>query len=103
MSKFIPMDLLKSLSGKVCGHSDTYFANRKGTRYTGKICFPRTKPFSAEELARQTKFTTITQQVATIMADPTQRAAYETAFLKQSKYTTLRGYIFAQEYKKLGA
>jgi len=31
------MDLVKSLSGKVCQHSDTYFAMRNGTRYTGKI------------------------------------------------------------------
>ena len=101
MSKFIPMDLLKSLSGKVCGHSDTYFANRKGTRYTGKICFPRTKPFSADEQARHAKFRQTIRALEALT--PEQTAAYETAFLKQSKYTTLRGYIFAQEYKKLGA
>ena len=26
MSKIIPMDLIKSMSGKVCSHSDMYFA-----------------------------------------------------------------------------
>ena len=33
MSKYVPMDLVKSLSGKVCQHSDTYFAIRNGTQY----------------------------------------------------------------------
>lgn len=103
MSKIKLEAPFRAFRGKICKHSDIIYKKMKDTNYTSQICNPRTKPFSAEELARQTKFTTITQQVATIMADPTQRAAYETAFLKQSKYTTLRGYIFAQEYKKLGA
>jgi hypothetical protein len=30
-----------------------------------------------------------------------QREAYKEAFKKQKKYRSLRGYIFAQEYKKL--
>ena len=30
-----------------------------------------------------------------------QKNAYKEAFEKQSKYTTLRGYMFSQEYKKL--
>ena len=32
---------------------------------------------------------------------PEQTADYETAFKKQKKYRSLRGYIFAQEYKKI--
>lgn len=47
MAKYIPMELLQSLSGKVCGHSNIYFANRKGTYYTGKICNPFTGAPSA--------------------------------------------------------
>ena len=30
MAKIIPMILIESMSGKVCGHSDTYFALRNG-------------------------------------------------------------------------
>jgi hypothetical protein len=76
-----------------------YFANKKGTRYTGKICNPRTKPFSAEELARQAKFRTA--RAATLALTPEQKAEYQTAFLLQKKYHYLQGYIFAQEYAKL--
>lgn len=31
MSKVKPMILVEKLSGKVCGHSNTYFAERYGT------------------------------------------------------------------------
>jgi hypothetical protein len=40
MSKIKPMELLSRLSGKVCGHSNVYFAERNGTQYTGTICNP---------------------------------------------------------------
>lgn len=42
MAKFQPMELISKLSGKVCSHSDMYFAHRNGTQYTGKICNPYT-------------------------------------------------------------
>ena len=51
MAKYVPMELLVSLSGKVCGHSDMYFANRKGTLYTGKICNPYKGEPSALQIA----------------------------------------------------
>jgi len=98
MAKYIPMELLSSLHGKVCGHSDVYFAQRGGTRYTGKICNPRTKPFSESELALQNKFKQAHQATLTALANSTDRAKYETAFKKQRKYSTLRGYIFATLY-----
>ena len=56
MAKYEPIEMVKSYSGKICEHSDVYFAKKGKTLYTGKICNPRTKPFSAEELARQEKF-----------------------------------------------
>ena len=31
MALIKPMELLARLSGKVCGHSNTYFAERNGT------------------------------------------------------------------------
>jgi len=100
MAKFKPIEVLKTLRGKVCSHSDMYFANKKyGTRYTGKICHPRTKPFSAEELARQTKFAAATAAVKALTAE--QKAAYSESFANQRKYKTLYGYMFAQEYAKL--
>ena len=93
--------MVKSYSGKICEHSDVYFAKKGNTLYTGKICNPRTKPFSEQELARQTKFRQAIAAVNALTAE--QKTAYAAAFKYQSKYGTLRGYMFAQEYAKIGA
>ena len=37
------------------------------------------------------------------MADTTKLQQYSEAFKNQKKYSSLRGFIFAQEYEKLGA
>ena len=91
----------QAFRGKICKHSKIIFAQRKGTNYTSQICNPRTKAYSAEELARQQKFATALTNANTALADATQKAAYEAAFKAQSKYKTLRGFVIAQEYAKL--
>ena len=102
MSKYIPMDLIKSLSGKICQHSDTYFAERNGTRYTAKICHPSTAAPSANQTAQRNRFA---QTRAAIKAlSPQDLAAYAAAFKSNpGKYRTLNGYIFAKEMAKLSA
>ena len=100
MSKYVPMEMVKEYHGKICEHSDVYFAKKGKTLYTGKICNPRTKPFSAEELARQAKFTQARAAVKALTEE--QKAEYATAFKNQKKYMSLQGYMFAQEYAKLG-
>ncbi len=100
MSKYVPMEMVKEYHGKICEHSDVYFAKKGKTLYTGKICNPRTKPFSAEELARQAKFTQARAAVKALTEE--QKAEYATAFKNQKKYVSLQGYMFAQEYAKLG-
>lgn len=100
MAKYIPMDLLSSLSGKVCEHSDISFAKRGNTKYTIKRCNSRTTPFSEAELARQQKFAEARAAMAALTEE--QIAEYAAAFKKYpGKYSTLQGYIFAQEYAKL--
>ena len=99
MSKYVPMEMVKEYHGKICEHSDVYFAKKGKTLYTGKICNPRTKPFSAEELARQAKFTQARAAVKALTEE--QKAEYATAFKNQKKYVSLQGYMFAQEYQKL--
>ena len=101
MAKYVPIEMVKSYSGKICEHSDVYFAKKGNTLYTGKICNPRTKPFSEQELARQTKFRQAIAAVNALTVE--QKTAYATAFKNQSKYGSLRGYMFAQEYAKIGA
>ena len=100
MAKYVPIEMVKSYSGKICEHSDVYFAKKGNTLYTGKICNPRTKPFSEQELARQTKFRQAIAAVNALTAE--QKTAYAAAFKNQKKYASLRGYMFAQEYAKLG-
>ena len=101
MAKYVPIEMVKSYSGKICEHSDVYFAKKGKTLYTGKICNPRTKPFTADELARQTKFASARAAVKALTEE--QKAAYAEAFANQKKYSTSQGYMFAQEYAKLGA
>lgn len=101
MARYETNDLLKSLHGKVCQHSDTYFAERYGTKYTGKMCNPRTSPPSEAETATRTKFAQV--QAAMTALSEEEKATYASAYKKTPKgYKTLRGYIFAMEYAKLG-
>ncbi|MBQ6978835.1 MAG: hypothetical protein IJQ18_09415 [Paludibacteraceae bacterium] len=99
MAKYEPIEMVKSYSGKICEHSDVYFAKKGNTLYTGKICNPRTKPFSEQELARQAKFAQTRAAVKALTVE--QKTAYAEAFANQKKYVSLQGYMFAQEYEKL--
>lgn len=101
MAKIIPMDLIGSMSGKVCGHSDISFAKKGKTQYTMKRCNPRSKPYTEAELARQEKFAQVRAAMKALSEE--QKAEYAAQFKKSpGKYTTLNGYIFAKEYEKLG-
>ena len=99
MAKYEPIEMVKSYSGKICEHSDVYFAKKGNTLYTGKICNPRTKPFSEQELARQEKFRQARAAVKGLSSE--QKTAYAEAFANQKKYSSLQGYMFAMEYAKL--
>ena len=101
MAKIKPMELLSRLSGKVCGHSNTYFAERNGTQYTGTICNPFKGEPTTAQIAVRTKFQSVIAAIAALSSADID--AYKEAFKKQKKYPTLRGYIFAQEYKKLNS
>ena len=100
MAKIEPMDLVKSMSGKLCGHSDISFAKKGKTQYTMKRCNPRTTPYTEAELARQEKFAQVRAAMKALSEE--QKAEYAAQFKKSpGKYTTLNGYIFAKEYEKL--
>lgn len=98
MAKLKPMELISKLSGKVCSHSNKYFAVRNGTQYTGTICNPYTGEPTEKQVAVRTKFTATIEAMNALTED--QKQAYEEAFKKQKKYRTLRGYIFAQLYNQ---
>ena len=98
MAKFKTMELLSSLSGKVCGHSNTYFAERNGTLYTGTICNPYKGEPTEKQLAVREKFAATTEAMNNLTEE--QIADYTADFKKQKKYKTLRGYIFSQLYNQ---
>ena len=101
MAKIIPMDLIGSMSGKICGHSDISFAKKGKTQYTMKRCNPRTTPYTEAELARQEKFAQVRAAMKALSEE--QKTEYAAQFKKSpGKYSTLHGYIFAKEYEKLG-
>ena len=95
MAKIEPMDLVKSMSGKLCGHSDISFAKKGDTQYTMKRCNKRTSAPSEAELAQRTKFAAISAAVnARVKAkDPADLAAFKA----QKKYKTLRKYLWQLE------
>lgn len=101
MAKIKPMILIESMWGKVCSHSDTYFALRNGTQYTGTLCRKRTTPFSEAEIANQQKFKKAHAAALTRKNDASQHAADLANFKKQTKYKTILGYLIAEEYKKI--
>ena len=86
-------------SGKICKHSQIIYKKMDQTQFTSQICNPRTKAFSAEELARQAKFTQARAAVKALTVE--QKTAYAEAFANQKKYSSLQGYMFAKEYEKL--
>jgi hypothetical protein len=102
MSQIKPMGLVESMSGKICAHSDMYFFRKNGKVFSGKRCYPSTKEPSEAQQAVQNKFKTAHTNAKEALADPEQRATYEAAFKTQKKYYSLYGYVFAQEYAKLG-
>lgn len=96
MSKIKPMELISRLSGKLCSHSDIYFAERNGTQYTGKICNPYTGDPTPNQLAVRQKFADTIEAINALTTQ--EKEAYKEAFRKQKKYKTLRGFIFSQLY-----
>lgn len=101
MSKYIPNEMVKEYHGKICMHSDVYFAKRNGTLYTGKICNPYKGEPSVAQVAQREKFRQAQAATVAALADTAQRAAYMAAFKSQKKYKDFRSYVFAMEYAKL--
>ena len=95
MAKIKPIETVKSMSGKVCKHSEIYFRTNKqtGKTVTGKLCNPSDAEPTEAQLKVKTRFTKLTEAARVIMADPEQRAKYEKAYLKQRRIGSLMGYI----------
>ena len=95
MATIKPIDTVKSMSGKVCEHSDIYFRSNKQTDkvVTGKICNPSEAEPSEAQLMVQNRFAKLADAARAILADPEQRTKYETAYRKQRRVGSLLGYV----------
>lgn len=96
--KFV--DIVESASGKLCSHGTTIFMHKKasGRNYTSRICKPNTNPPTADQMQLQQIFANTITKVNLVMQDQAQVQTYKEQWKKQSKYSTLRGYIFSQVY-----
>lgn len=64
MATIHPVEVISTMSGKVCMHSKMYFrTNRQtGKVTTGKVCYHSTKPASEKQLAQNQAFGTLSTQ-----------------------------------------
>ena len=98
MSKIRPISIIRSMSGKVCEHSDMYFRTNKQTEQvcTGKICYPSDAALSEAQLRVQERFAKISAAVDELLSDPAEREKWLKKYLRQHKIGTLKGYVFAK-------
>ena len=100
LSPSTPFDSVKRKFAKT---DQIHFRNRKADNATISVRMkhPYDGGSSASQLAQRAKFRQAQTATATALATPETRATYEASYKKQHKYITLRGYVFAEEYKKL--
>ena len=99
MAKATLMSLLKGLSGKLCKAEDQVFYQRGLTTFVWNN--KGVHSFNTNQVAIQTRFSQAMTQVDTIMGNSTQKATYQSSFAAQTKYKTLRTYVFAQVMEQL--
>ena len=107
MAKVVYLDPIDHISGKIARkHRTTYnYRNASGAKYTSVYSTPTGDP-TAAQVASKAKFKQAATQTNTIMTDIDQITPYRAAWVANLKsgnkrYTTLRGFIFAQVYKTL--
>ena len=94
MAEIRPMELIKSMSKKVCMHSEVYFRTNKqtGKTTTGKLCNPSDKEPSAAQTAAKARFAKVAAAVRAILTDPEQKARLKAEYKTQTKIGSLFGY-----------
>lgn len=85
--------------GKICRHSQVIYKQVFDTKYTSQICNPYEGEPTEAQKAHREKFKKARAKVLSLTEE--EKAAYKTAFEKQSKYHALQGFIFAKEFAKL--
>jgi len=102
---------MPSHSGRACHHDNIYTKMNKktGKCYSVKLCFP-SDSVTANQTAQRSKFGSISTALsawinANKVSTATDNATYlsvKTAFDRQNKYSTLRGYMMAKGMATVG-
>ena len=104
MALIRPLETIKSMSKKVCEHSDVYFRTNKrtGKTYTGKMCNPYEGEPSADQVAKRTRFAKVSAAIRTRLAVPAsgtpteEQVAIRKAYESQFKVGSLFGFAWKQ-------
>ena len=98
---------VETIHGKVAKSHKIGFAHRAASKlnYTQSYGKRKTK-YSQAEIDHQTKFGAVAKAVNARLADPNQAPLDQMAFKEQSKYKTLRQYVWhicSEEYDQANA
>ena len=98
---------VETIHGKVAKHHKIGFAHRAASKlnYTQSYGKRKTK-YSQAEIDHQTMFGAVAKAVNARLADPNQAPLDQMAFKEQSKYKTLRQYVWhicSEEYDQANA
>lgn len=94
---------IKSVSGKLGKKDKVMYMVRRAATSNAKMianpcysatCGVRSTPYSAAEIAHQTRFGKIAKGVLTRLNDPSQKAKDMAAYKAQREYKTLRQYVW---------
>ena len=101
MAKITLHGMFARVMGKF-NKSETLYFKRcgRGKEQLGVDLLNPSKATGTKNVACQNALKTAAQAAKTALADPTQRAALEEAFVNQSKYSSLFAYTVAQKYVK---
>ena len=98
---------VEKIHGKIAKSHKIGFAHRKASKlnYTQSYS-KRTTKYSQAEIDHQTMFGAVAKAVNARLADPNQAPLDQMAFKEQTKYTTLRQYVWhicSEEYDQANA
>jgi hypothetical protein len=105
MAKIKPIELIASMSGKVCRHGDTYFVTNRqtGRVHTGRICQPSNLPPTDKQIEVRERFTQRAQRTSAWMINNKPSSLYPKgselyqkaleAYRAQHKIGSFFGYI----------
>lgn len=99
MSKIRPLEVISSMSGKVCTHSKMYFRTNSfnGNVSTGKMCYPYKGEASDDQKAAKARFKAVVLAVRARLAALTDA---EKAKMKLAAKAVQAGSVFGYAFHK---